>query len=135
MAGHRSGDNPARWGGNLKELLPAASKVAVVENQPALSLNDAPAWFAALRARSGFGSRAVEFLALTAARSGEVRGAVRSEFDLAKEIWVVPALGMKMDREHRVPLSAEVIALLKELPELQTPILSFRHHGGANCQT
>ena len=73
VAGHRTGDNPARWAGNLKELLPAPSKVAKEGNHPALSIDDAPRWFAALRTREGFGARALEFLALTATRSQEVR--------------------------------------------------------------
>ena len=55
VAGHRKGDNPARWAGNLKELLPAPSKVAKKENQPALQIDDAPQWFEALRTREGFG--------------------------------------------------------------------------------
>jgi len=118
VSGHRTGDNPARWAGNLKELLPAPSKVAKTDNQPALSIDDAPAWFAALRAREGFGARALEFAALTAARSGEVRGAIWSEIDLDAALWVIPAQRMKMGREHRVPLSAAAVALLKALPRL-----------------
>ena len=115
VAGHRTGDNPARWAGNLKELLPAAAKVAKVGNQPALSLEDAPRWFADLRRRDGNGARALEFAAIVAARSGEVRGAVWSEIDLAKAMWVIPALRMKMDREHRVPLSDAAVALLRAM--------------------
>jgi len=118
VAGHRSGDNPARWAGNLKELLPAASKVAKESNHPALQLDDAPAWLADLRQRDGFPARALEFLSLTAARSGEVRGAAWDEIDLDKALWIVPALRMKMQREHRVPLTAEAVALLKALPKL-----------------
>ncbi len=57
VAGHRTGDNPARWAGNLKELLPAPSSVAKGENQPALSLDDAPRWFTQLQTREGFGAR------------------------------------------------------------------------------
>lgn len=125
VAGHRTGDNPARWAGNLKELLPAASKVAKEENHPALMLDDAAAWFAALREREGMGARALEFLALCAARSGEVRGAVWSEIDLDKGIWTVPAARMKMDREHRVPLSPAAIALLRALPRMQGSDLVF----------
>lgn len=88
VSGHRSGDNPARWAGNLKELLPAASKVARKANQPALRVEDALAWFSELRKRDGMGSRCLEFAALTAARSQEVRGARWDEIDLAKALWV-----------------------------------------------
>ncbi|MBE0552645.1 MAG: integrase arm-type DNA-binding domain-containing protein [Rhodobacteraceae bacterium] len=125
VAGHRSGDNPARWAGNLKELLPAASKVAKESNHPALQLDDAPAWLADLRQREGFPARALEFLALTAARSGEVRGAAWDEIDLDKALWIIPAQRMKMQREHRVPLTAEAVALLKALPRLDGNPLVF----------
>ncbi len=125
VKGERSGDNPARWAGNLKELLPAASKIAVEGNHPALSLEDAPRWFAALRTREGFGARALEFAALTAARSGEVRGATWDEIDLERGLWTIPAARMKMKREHRVPLSPVAVALLKALPKLKDNPLVF----------
>ncbi|MDQ7776313.1 MAG: tyrosine-type recombinase/integrase [Paracoccus aminovorans] len=116
VAGHRAGDNPARWAGNLKELLPAPSKVAKEDNHPAVQIADAPRWFAALRKREGMGSRALEFTALTAVRSQEVRGARWNEIDLTAAMWIIPAVRMKMDREHRVPLSEAAVGLLKSLP-------------------
>ncbi len=125
VAGHRTGDNPARWAGNLKELLPAPSKVAKKENQPALQIDEARRWFAALRAREGYGARALEFLALTALRSREIRGALWSEIDLDKALWIIPAARMKMDREHRVPLPGEALALLQALPRLEGNPLVF----------
>jgi integrase len=125
VAGHRSGDNPARWAGNLKELLPAPSKVAVQDNQPALQIDAAPRWFEALRRREGMGSRALEFAALTTCRSREVRGAQWTEIDLDAGMWVIPATRMKMEREHRVPLSVEAIGLLTGLPRLTGNPLVF----------
>jgi integrase len=125
VAGHRTGDNPARWAGNLKELLPAKSKVANEGNQPALTIDDAPRWFAALQAREGFGARALELLALTATRSQEIRGAVWDEIDLDKALWIIPGPRMKMDREHRIPLSGAAVALLQALPRLQGNPLVF----------
>ncbi len=125
VAGHRTGDNPARWAGNLKELLPAASKVAKESNHPALQLDVAAAWMADLRKREGFPARALEFLALTAARSGEVRGVTWDEIDLERGLWTVPARRMKMQREHRVPLTTEAVALLKGLPRLDGNLLVF----------
>ncbi|MDO5759279.1 MAG: hypothetical protein Q4P24_17880 [Rhodobacterales bacterium] len=44
VAGHRKGDNPARWKGNLSEILPKPSKVAKGDNQPSLALGDVPNW-------------------------------------------------------------------------------------------
>ena len=84
VAGHRTGDNPARWKGNLDAMLPKPGKVAKADNHPAAALADAARWFAALGQREGMAARAVEFLTLTAARSGEVRGALWPELDLDK---------------------------------------------------
>lgn len=125
VAGHRTGDNPARWAGNLKELLPAAAKIAQGGNHPAIQLNDARRWFSALRARDGIGSRALEFLALTACRSGEVRGAIWDEIDLDNALWIISASRMKMSREHRVPLAKDAVALLKALPRFVDNPLVF----------
>ena len=75
VAGHREGDNPARWKGNLSEILPKPSKLAKLAHQPALALDDAADWFADLQERDGMGARALEFLVMTASRSGEIRGA------------------------------------------------------------
>lgn len=125
VAGHRTGDNPARWAGNLKELLPAPSKVAKEGNHPAIQIADAPRWFAALRKRDGMGSRALEFTALTAARSQEVRGVRWDEIDLDAAMWVVPAARMKMEREHRVPLTADALEMLLALPRFEGNPLVF----------
>lgn len=118
VSGHRKGDNPARWKGNLSEVLPKPSKVAKGDNQPSLSQTDLPKWFAALRQREGMATRALEFLTLCAARSGEVRGATWSEIDLKARMWVIPAARMKMDREHRVPLSDAAVDLLEATPRM-----------------
>lgn len=125
VAGHRTGDNPARWAGNLKELLPAPSKVAKVGNHPAVQIDDAPRWFAALHEREGMGARALEFAALTATRSQEVRGARWDEIDLEAGLWIIPAVRMKMEREHRVPLTTDAVALLEALPRLADNPLVF----------
>jgi len=125
VAGHRTGDNPARWAGNLKELLPPPSKVANEGNHPALALEDAPRWFAALQAREGFGARALELATLTATRSQEVRGALWDEIDLKAALWIIPGARMKMGKEHRVPLSACAVEMLKALPRLKDNPLVF----------
>ena len=131
VAGHRSGANPAFWRGNLEFMLPKPSKVARPDKQPALSLDDAPAWFADLRDRDGLGARALEFLALTASRSGEVRGATWQEIDLARGIWTIPAARMKAEREHRVALSPDALALLESLPRFAgNPLVFPAHRGG-----
>jgi integrase len=114
--GYRSGDNPAEWRGNLAMLLPKPSKVAKVEHHAALPIGEAGAFLAKLREQPGMGARALEFAILTASRSGEVRGATWAEIDRSARVWTIPAARMKAGKEHRVPLSAEALALLEELP-------------------
>lgn len=113
---YRSGDNPARWKGRLDKLLPAPNKIKVVEHHKALPVNATPPFMASLRQQEGMAARALEFAILTAARSGEIRGACWNEIDLQKKIWTVPAFRMKAGTEHRVPLSNEAIELLLALP-------------------
>jgi integrase len=118
VAGHRTGDNPARWKGNLDAVLPKPTKIATVTHHPALALDDASDWFADVQKRDGSATRALEFLALTVARSGEVRGAKWSEFDLKAAIWTIPAERMKARSEHRVPLIKSAVALLEGLDRM-----------------
>ncbi|MER9530162.1 tyrosine-type recombinase/integrase [Mesorhizobium sp. M0309] len=118
--GHREGDNPAAWKGNLAAMLSKPSKVATVDNHPAIQLKDASAWFAALRKRDGSGARALEFTALTAARSGEVRGMEWSEINSDAKLWIVPAARMKMKKPHTVALSDDALAILATMKETAT---------------
>jgi hypothetical protein len=70
--GYRTGENPARWRGHLENLLPAPRKVQRVEHHPALPYPQIAAFMTDLRKLEGMAARALEFLILTAARSGEV---------------------------------------------------------------
>lgn len=114
--GLREGPNPARWKGNLDAALPNASKVAKVRHHPAVEVSEVALFMQRLRRQQGMGARALEFAVLTAARSGEVRGATWSEVDLPSALWTVPAARMKSGREHRVPLSKPALKLLRSLP-------------------
>lgn len=118
-SGFRSGDNPARWRGHLDTLLPAPNKITQVQHHPALPVDDLGDFMAALREQDAIAARALEFLILTATRSGEVRGATWDEVDLDNAIWVIPAERMKNRREHRVPLSEDAIKVLRNVPRLQ----------------
>ena len=115
---YREGLNPARWKGHLNHLLPAPRKVTKVEHHPALPASESPAFMLSLRAAEGMGARALEFAILTAARSGEVRGATWAEVDESAATWTIPGERMKVDADHRVPLSADALALLKSLPRI-----------------
>ena len=79
----------------------------------ALPYTEIPAFIAKLRERSSVGRVAMEVLILTAARSGEIRGATWSEFDLDKAMWSIPATRMKMGRPHFVPLAPQVLEALE----------------------
>jgi integrase len=109
----RFGENPARWKGHLDHLLPARAKVAKVEHHAALPWLDAPALIAKLAESKGMAAACLRFLALTAARSGEARGAKWSEIDMAAKVWTIPAERMKAAREHRVPLTDTALAILR----------------------
>jgi integrase len=113
--GHRTGENPARWRGHLENLLARPSKIRTVEHHAALPYAEVAAFIGELRAQSSTAARALEFIVLTAARSGEVRGATWSEIDLKERVWCIPASRMKGGREHRVPLSGAAAAILDQM--------------------
>lgn len=79
----------------------------------ALHYSKVAAFVGKLRERESIGRLAFEFLILTAARSGEVRGALWSEIDLTERTWTIPAERMKADVEHIVPLSDAALDVLK----------------------
>lgn len=132
VKGWRGGENPARWRSQLGELLPAPRKVSRVEHRPALAWADMPAFMSALAAIDGMGARALAFVILTAARTGEVRGARWSEIKMDAATWTVPPERMKARRVHRVPLSSAALDLLAKLrPATASPSdLVFPGAGG-----
>src|SRR4029077_5439752 len=69
----------------------------------------------ALRAQNGIGDRALEFLILTATRTGETRGARWSEINLVERMWSIPPVRTKAGTEHRVPLSAAALAVVEAM--------------------
>ena len=121
--GHREGENPARWKGNLDTILPAPSKVAKVQHHRALPAHEMQTFMEDLSQRAGAAAACLAFTIHTATRSGEARGATWEEIDLEKRLWVIPAERMKAKREHRVPLSAEVLALLQRQPQPHTGLI------------
>lgn len=127
---YREGENPARWRGHLDNLLPAPSRIAKVNHHPALAFTEVPEFMATLRGRTGVAARALEFLILTAARSGEVRHMTWDEVD--GDTWIVPAERMKNQREHRVPLTERALDILKEMAEHGDKGLVFKslHRAG-----
>jgi integrase len=130
VRGYRAGENPARWRGHLDKLLPARSKVRRVEHHAALPYAELPGFLASLREQEGIAARALEFAILTAARTGEVIGARWDEIDLLDKTWTVPGTRMKAGREHRVPLSQRVLAILEEVQPLRHAEDGFVFPGG-----
>ena len=125
VSGYRSGENPARWRGHLVHLLPAKSKVREVEHHAALPYEQIGAFMTSLRDQPGGAARALEFLILTATRTGETLGATWDEFDLEARLWTIPTDRMKGGREHRVPLSAAALAVLEGTREVRQGDLVF----------
>lgn len=119
VRGYRQGENPARWKGHLDKMLPARSKVRSVVHHAALPYGEINGFLSDLRAQEGIVARLLEFCVLTAARSGEARGATWGEIDFKNAVWIVPASRMKAGKEHRVPLSDATMALLKNLPRFE----------------
>ena len=122
---YREGENPARWKGHLKILLPAKSKVKKVKHHAALPYDEIGVFMNQLAERESVSARGLEFQILTAARTGEVMGANWSEIDINKALWTIPAERMKTDVEHRVPLSTSVVALLEHMREVSSSEFVF----------
>jgi integrase len=127
VRGWRSGENPALWRGHLKSILPARLRLTR-GHHAAMPYRDVPGFIQQLRGLEALSARALEFLILTAARSGEVLGAKWSEFDLDAALWTVPAGRMKAGKEHRVPLSASALAIVTALHEIRTGDYVFPGH-------
>ena len=115
VRGHRSGENPARWNGHLKEALGSRSVDDAVKHHDAVPYAEMPLFMAELRGKVGVSARALEFTILSATRTGETIGAKWSEIDLESRLWTIPAERMKAGKEHRVPLSDRAIEVLSSL--------------------
>ena len=116
-----SGENPARLRGHLDKILSKTAKVKRVRHFPALPYEDMGIFLQELRQRKGYSALALEFLILTAARTGEIIGAKWAEIDLEKKVWTVPADRMKMGKEHRVPLCSRAIEILTNITSNRNP--------------
>lgn len=125
VRGFRKGENPARWRGHIEHLLPARADVQKTEHHTAMDYREIGAFMVQLRQAEGMGARALELAILCASRSGEVRGAEWSEMDLAAGVWTIPAKRMKAEKEHRVPLGDDALALLNALPRIAGTSLVF----------
>lgn len=110
----RDAMNPAMWKGHLALLLPPPSKLAR-GHHAALPWLKAPAFMADLLQREALAARCLEFVILTAARSGEALGVTWREINWDARLWTIPPQRMKAGAEHVVPLSEAAIGLLTRL--------------------
>src|SRR5262249_15745091 len=124
------GENPARWRGHLDKLLPGRAKVRKVQHHAALPYAEMSNFVAGLREQEGVATRALEFLILTATRTGEVIGARWDEIDLSAKLWTVPGERMKAGKEHRVPLSEPALTIIKDMRAARLDDHDFVFPGG-----
>jgi integrase len=116
VRGFREGDNPAKWDGHLSEVLAVGGDIGAVTHHVALPYASVPEFIAALQQRKGNGPRALEFIVLSASRTGEVLKAKWAEIDFENRIWTRPSSHMKGRVEHQVPLTNRMVEILKGLP-------------------
>lgn len=126
--GYLKGDNPARLKGALGELLPKAQKIKKVEHHSAIHYSQANEFITAVRAMPGTAPLALEFMFLTATRTGETVGARWDEIDFASKVWTIPAERMKAGREHRVPLCGRAIEILQMMRSVKQNEFIFPGH-------
>jgi integrase len=131
--GARQGDNPARWKGHLEHVLKDNHKKT---HHKALPYAELPAFMAALRAREGIASRALEFAILTSCRTREVLGARWAEID--GDIWTIPPertkAGKRTGRPHVVPLPPPARKLLDALPRAGEFVFESPEHPGRRME-
>lgn len=110
--GFRDGSNPIT---EIKDaqVLPRVTKKP--KHHAAMKWQDVPAFYDDLKSRDAMAAKALMFTCLTGSRTGEVLGMQWPEVDLEAGLWTVPAERMKTDKEHRVPLTGEMLAILVPL--------------------
>jgi integrase len=115
------GENPARLRGHLDKLLAKTAKIKKVKHHPAVPYQNINTFISSLRKRSGSSALALEFMILTASRTGEVIGAKWSEINLSEKTWTIPAERMKAGKEHRVPLCNRALQILGNIKSNRNP--------------
>jgi integrase len=115
----RQGENPARWRGHLENVLPKRARVRRVKHHAALPWREIGGFMAGLPAKDGVAALALRFCILTATRTSEVIGARWDEIDAATAVWLISGERTKSGREHRVPLSKDALAILREAAKLR----------------
>ena len=123
----REGPNPATWRGNLDQLLTPKERVKPSKNHPALAWQEIPDLMKKLRGMDTPASYLLEFIILTASRSGEARGALWSEIDLDAAVWTISGQRMKMKRPHIVPLIGAAKTIIEKRSEYRSNTIIFEN--------
>jgi integrase len=110
--GFRSGENPVMA---IRDARVLPTVKAKVQHHDAMPWRDVPAFYADLATRSAMAARALRFTILTASRTSEVLEMRWPEVDFGARLWTVPAARMKGGKDHRVPLTDEMLAILHPL--------------------
>ena len=113
--GFRSGENPVTAIKDARVLPTVKSKP---QHHDAMPWRDVPAFYAELNGRGAIAAKALQFTILTASRTTEVLDMKWTEVDFVTQLWTVPAVRMKGSKEHRVPLTGEMLAILEPLKAL-----------------
>jgi integrase len=124
--GLRKGPNPAAWKDNLEFVLPKQNRR--VKHHAAVAVDEVPAVYSAAGNRTGQGYRLLQFVCLTALRSGEAR--FLEWADIGDDKIVIPAERMKAGRDHRIPVGKQLAEFLAGLP-VTVPLVFPNRHGGA----
>jgi integrase len=124
--GYRAASNAAAYKDNLQPLLPTINKRKLVEHHAAMSYDDIPNFFTSIKDDPSTSARALVFCILTATRTTETTDAEWKEIDLDKRTWIIPKSRMKRSIEHRVPLSTQLTAILKQMDQKES---SYVFHG------
>ena len=115
------GENPARLRGHLDKILAKTAKVKQVKHHAAVPYKEIATFITKLRGRKGSSALAMEFMILSAGRTGEVRGARWQEIDFTAKVWIISAGRMKAGKEHRVPLCERALEILNSIKSNRNP--------------
>jgi integrase len=118
--GFRDGENPVTTIRDARVLPQVKQKV---QHHKAMHWQDVPSFYAELATKDAMAARALMFTCLTASRTSEVLQARWEEFDFDERIWTVPAYRMKADKEHRVPLTEQMLAIITPLRALRSEVM------------
>jgi integrase len=112
--GLRTGENPALWRGHLDQVL-ARRRKSEVKHHPALPYEEMPTFWKSLGADTSDAARMLRWIILTACRFNEADEMDRAT-ELKGDLWTIPAIRMKAEKKHEVPLTAAALAQLPFRP-------------------